>query len=266
MNKRLLYIDGLKGLAIFLVILGHMLQHYYSDSSYGVRLISSFHMPLFMFMSGYVCFKKSEWSMISKRAVQLLVPFFSYIVLNIVFWGIKTGVWHSLSESLVNTLLHPDYGLWFLWALFFISVLHIACKKLSSICRIKEWIVYGIVAIVLNAFVYIFNFKLFGFHWIAWYFIYYMTGIVWRNYDFKLDYNPEIYRKLLPSILITFFVMSLFFRMHNEAPSFYRWINLGSIFIILYRFLIGIAGIAVSLCLFRIYKSLSNKALCQWGG
>ncbi|ROT03695.1 hypothetical protein ED388_12660 [Muribaculaceae bacterium Isolate-007 (NCI)] len=49
------YIDCLKGFAIFLVVLGHVVQNYNLMDSWIFRIIYSFHMPLFMFMSGY-CF------------------------------------------------------------------------------------------------------------------------------------------------------------------------------------------------------------------
>lgn len=50
MNREL-FIDGLKGFAILLVILGHVLQYNYGglESSIAYRMISSFHMPLFFF-------------------------------------------------------------------------------------------------------------------------------------------------------------------------------------------------------------------------
>lgn len=46
----------LKGLEIVLVVVGHLIQMWYlqdsCDSSFAFRVIYSFHMPLFFFMSG----------------------------------------------------------------------------------------------------------------------------------------------------------------------------------------------------------------------
>jgi fucose 4-O-acetylase-like acetyltransferase len=52
---RILYIDILKLFAIFLVIWGHAIMHFQPDydQSYIFQTIYSFHMPLFMMMSGY---------------------------------------------------------------------------------------------------------------------------------------------------------------------------------------------------------------------
>lgn len=54
-SARLLYVDFLKGVAIALVVLGHSVQvlteDFYNDWLFNA--IYSFHMPLFMFLSGF---------------------------------------------------------------------------------------------------------------------------------------------------------------------------------------------------------------------
>lgn len=55
MKQRIDYIDRMKGMAIFLVVMGHvygMVFNQGEDITY--KWISSFHMPLFMFLSGLV--------------------------------------------------------------------------------------------------------------------------------------------------------------------------------------------------------------------
>lgn len=264
--KRLAYIDLLKGFTIYLVVLSHILQHYYSDYSYSVRLISSFFMPLFMFMSGYVCFQKKDWGLIKSRTVQLIVPFFSYIPISYLFYGFTNGYYGSFINYLYNIILYPDRGLWFLWALFFISILHIASVKISEFLKVSEYWIYGIIAIILNGIEYIFQIRLFGYHWIAWYFIYYVIGIIWRINDEKQNYSEKIYKRSMPYILVIFFCMSIFYKMHNEPPSFYYLINLGSLFTIFYRLIIGFMGIASCLCIFRIFERKIQKIiiLTRW--
>lgn len=49
------YIDRLKGFAILLVIMGHMyLFPMHPNDDFIFRIICSFHMPLFLFLSGFV--------------------------------------------------------------------------------------------------------------------------------------------------------------------------------------------------------------------
>lgn len=82
--KRYLIVDELKGFAIFLVVLAHVIQRNtltYLDNPIFL-IIKSFHMPLFMFLSGYVAFgrigQKPEW--LKKKFLLLIVPFFRGIL------------------------------------------------------------------------------------------------------------------------------------------------------------------------------------------
>lgn len=66
---RLKYLDFIKGFAILLVVLGHVIQ--FSDNSFDnnilFRYIYSFHMPLFMFTSGFAsCKQKNPYFIVNK--------------------------------------------------------------------------------------------------------------------------------------------------------------------------------------------------------
>lgn len=55
MTKRLEYIDALRGWAIFLVVFGHVLENSGYHSSHLFSFVYSFHMHIFMVISGFVC-------------------------------------------------------------------------------------------------------------------------------------------------------------------------------------------------------------------
>ena len=68
-KQRNLYLDIMKGISIFLVLLGHSIQYGSKISYVGSRLffndpvfklIYSFHMPLFALLSGYLFFYTIE--------------------------------------------------------------------------------------------------------------------------------------------------------------------------------------------------------------
>lgn len=54
MKQRLDYIDILRCVAIFLVVLGHVTNHSGYSDSFLSKILYSFHMPLFMCISGFV--------------------------------------------------------------------------------------------------------------------------------------------------------------------------------------------------------------------
>lgn len=89
-EERLSYVDAIKGFAIILMVLGHVLATTFSDwhlmdqrpaLSYLKHLIYSFHMPLLMLMSGFLFGRKpiSGWTsyvqVVAKKGVQLLIPY-----------------------------------------------------------------------------------------------------------------------------------------------------------------------------------------------
>lgn len=61
MKERILWIDELKGFTIFLVIIGHILiSRFLPQFQLFHTVIYSFHMPLFMFLSGIFSYKALE--------------------------------------------------------------------------------------------------------------------------------------------------------------------------------------------------------------
>ena len=100
-NKRIEWIDSLKLFAIFLVVWGHSMHLGWIREDYftGVDgLIYSFHMPLFMILSGFLSYKLSngdfDWK---KRFVNLIVPcitfgLFCFVIgiVNLNFWFLKS--------------------------------------------------------------------------------------------------------------------------------------------------------------------------------
>lgn len=92
MSKRIEHIDSVKGFAIFVVVVGHVIANFFESWSntlietpvalYWWRLIYTIHMPLMMFMSGFLFLSsrvqknpvlKVWWHKVSP----LLIPFFT---------------------------------------------------------------------------------------------------------------------------------------------------------------------------------------------
>ena len=124
-------LDCLKGVAIVTVVLGHTAQSaagpdFAQDLAF--RIIYSFHMPMFMFVAGMTMsfgllpssrdMPHHVASYIFKRAGRLLLPFFAWGLIQFV----RSGPAESVSAWLSGLLIEPDNGLWFLLALFEISV------------------------------------------------------------------------------------------------------------------------------------------------
>lgn len=107
------FVDNLKVLLIFLVVFGHLIERYIDTNItlMGIYLfIYSFHMPLFIFISGFLSKNTNKSKKIFFK--NLLIP---YIVLNI--------IWYSLAYIYTGKtnlpIIYPGWTLWFLLSLFF---------------------------------------------------------------------------------------------------------------------------------------------------
>ncbi|WP_254411882.1 acyltransferase family protein [Dyadobacter diqingensis] len=145
MKNRVAYIDHLKGISILLVVVGHFIQ-YNTIESKDSRLFSfiySFHMPLFMFISGYVAYLsinerifQNYSSFLLKKIRSLLVPFFAWPLLvdKLFFNG---NFQFNPYPRFLELMEDPRTGLWFLWYLFFLTIIYSAFLLISNHLRGK---------------------------------------------------------------------------------------------------------------------------------
>ena len=86
MKARIAYIDNLKGFAILLVVIGHIIQFLYCpdkfDSNIIFRFIYSFHMPLFVIVAGMFYKKKPIKDLVWGGIKTLIIPFYIVALLS----------------------------------------------------------------------------------------------------------------------------------------------------------------------------------------
>ncbi len=136
-GERALLPDLLRGFAIVLVVLGHCIQEgsgeayragqqYFDDRLY--QFIYSFHMPLFMMISGYLGWRgiagadgrSGRIRLLKKRAASLLIPVFAWTALDYARILIVNGLrGEPQPEALVFVYFYNALNnLWFLWAVW----------------------------------------------------------------------------------------------------------------------------------------------------
>ena len=135
MKERDRYIDFIKGIAILLVLWGHCIQYgTCSDAFFEnplFKFIYSFHMPLFMLISGYLFAISVErhtlWETISKRLLSMGVPIIVWSVIPDMILHISNGekiTFSSIRDSLTS--------LWFLWSVLILSIMVTVIEKCSK--------------------------------------------------------------------------------------------------------------------------------------
>lgn len=164
--KRDNYLDFVRGLAIVFVLWGHVIQYFivgygdfYADKTY--KMIYSFHMPLFMFISGYVFY----WSTSKRDAILLIKKRIFTLGRTMVLWGMVCWIISRgnllLRDPLTAILnLRTDiFSLWFLWSVLVSSIFVIVLNRLHGITAII-WLIVSIMLLYiipnpdLNLFVY----------------------------------------------------------------------------------------------------------------
>ncbi len=129
--------DILRGFAIILVVLGHCIQEgsgerfsaetlYFYDRLY--QFIYSFHMPLFMMISGYLSWgsmrradtDEKRIGLLKKRVATLLFPIFLWTAIDYVRVLITNYIrGDEQPQAIVFVYFYNAFNnLWFLWAVF----------------------------------------------------------------------------------------------------------------------------------------------------
>lgn len=184
--------------------------------------------------------------MIYRRFRQLMVPFFCWALINVLMYP----PYHI--NNFVNIVLYPDGSFWFLWVLFFISVIYCIGDWVSERTRVKQEIVIAVLCLVLVLLMVTADFRILGFQYIVYYSLFYSLGYYLHKYNKVVTSNSW----LLLALAIVWAVMAWFWNMH-KLPSFMSILPLsGALLQYAYRFVT--AAIAVYV-LFGVSPQLLNN-------
>ena len=203
--KRTLYLDAIKALAIFLVLLGHCCFYFdknLESSCYIHSTIYMFHMPLFMLLSGFFAessFKKSFWDMVRSKFTQLIIPVLTSSIIVCSFMFI-TGC------TTKNILAEFIGGNWFLKTLFvcyiFAYISNLLFKNNQFLAFIFSWIILIIVPV--------------SFLQINWMYLFFWMGIfLKKNIDFIINH-----RLFILKLSITLLIICTLVHFHYRIPNF----------------------------------------------
>mgnify|MGYP004509444485 CR=1 FL=1 len=218
-SHRLVWADSLKGVLIILVVLGHAIQVVLGQGCFDNHLwnlIYSFHMAAFFAVSGWLAYKGVgiTWGGLKmvcrKRCLQLLVPYVSWSIIS--FCISRVYSFHNFSAM----LLYPDRYFWFLWVLFWICILFSLSRYLSAKVKMDELWGVAIASIIMLVVMIRFDFRMFGFQFLAYYFIFYVLGYCMHRLDFLQFSNKNV----LMSLAVLWFLLAWSWNMH-KLPNWF---------------------------------------------
>ncbi len=145
-KQRNLNIDIIKGLAIFLVLWGHSIQYFsikgpdFFDNQM-FKFIYSFHMPLFMLISGYLFYfsanKRNLKSLLIAKLKSIGIPIITWGLIGSVLYIIKNVLYSNITLESLFIIASNFISLWFLWAVLACSIIVSIVEKLIKSYVIK---------------------------------------------------------------------------------------------------------------------------------
>lgn len=236
--ERIAYWDFVKFIAIYLVVWGHALYYFDHTHRLGknlVDLIYSFHMPLFMVVSGYFfqsSLKLNLKQFLSKKFRQLIVPVVSWTVLTCVYYHLFVHNPQYQEEIIGNS--------WFLKTLF-------ACYLVLYLLK-KNGIRNRFLLVIVFLFFIIPHFSFLQFNWL---FPFFVIGYLLRNHQNFFSNNS--YAVWVVMVVILFFICEWFDISRNAIDFNYVISNFIDL---LLRFLFSISLV---MAVIFICKSVCNK-------
>lgn len=276
MNKNklnLMEFSYLRAIGIFLVVLGHSFP-YIDDINlnfykYIHSLIYSFHMPLFIIISGFFAYKILNINSLNKykefilsKFKKLIVPYFTISLLTIPIKFLLNNFSERsivLSDVLIDIVFYPWNNpiifFWFIYVLFIIFVFSPLVVKLNKYFVLTIFLILSILPIK--------NIEILGISTILKYSIFFFIGVYIRDYyiknrnkllNFKLNNFNFILLILLPSIV---FILNINLYLNTKNI-------LSSIILNSFQLLKSLLGIYISFIIsIFIYNFRYKSKLCN---
>ncbi len=278
MSKRNIYIDLVKGIAIILVVFAHNIQcgsslylenKYFDDPIF--MLINSFHMPLFMLISGYLFYgticRHTFRENIKSRITKLIIPIFIWQTIFLLTANITNLTKGNEISSLSYQLQSYITAIWFLWSIFYNSIIVILINRYTK----DNIYIYIIISILL-----LFLPSKFDISRIVFMYPYFVTGYLYNK--FYRGYNIQdihLKSKFICIAILTILYISLYMLYKKEdyiyttGVSILKYIKqynpteiLDQLKIDYFRYLIGFIGSILSLLIIKLtYKRISSKII-----
>ncbi len=190
------HFDNIKALLIFLVVFGHMIEPLRNIELFEKTyfIIYSFHMPLFIFISGY--FARANTKGIKKLALLLIKYEVIYSVVFLILFGAGGDV--APSGTIFEMIIYALQPIWVLWFL-----LSLICWRFLLIAYEKHPIAIVIIISLIIGFNFIpFDFRVLSIGRTLSFFPYFLLGYLAKKKDFD-------FHRVLHNRTITFYLASL---------------------------------------------------------
>ena len=199
-TRKIEWLAVLQGFSMLLVVIGHVsLTNQPGDPSTPIAsgiewVIYSFHMPLFISISGwlfyYTCLGRDKHykDVLASKAKRLLIPFFVFTIVTMLLKAAFPELMHRVvdAQELIDTFVffrsNPLGEMWFIIVLFELMLLYPLYKFMT---KNKVTAVLGlIIAILLNTFTLPLSY--FNLQRVAYMLPFFVAGILCSKYEWQI--------------------------------------------------------------------------------
>ena len=266
-QNRIAYIDLCKYFAIFCVICGHVYQWTFPGDPYKesivFQFIYSFHMPLFMALSGLFLgksFTMHPLAFLKRRSIQLLLPVVSFSAAFVLLYNLFYT--RTMGADSMNYFTYLGGGwMWFLKYLFVCSVIAYASKKLF---RSDAWALLPVVALLFLTRSNVF--RLLPFLWLGYFIYKYKDALLGKHLRLTLCASLAVFAFFLYFWKGDYDAPIRF--LYLKHPVHFDWGNCWGTFV---RLGVGMSGSLFFIALFKALFPKSDSAsrlvsFCTAGG
>lgn len=258
-NKRIGYIDALRGFTMLLVVFAHVELFCfgigYSESLIG-SLFITFRMPMFFFISGYIAYKMVSWDsayfkkMVKKKGLVQIIP-------TLFFFYLYHCAWHGRSVTLFFT--NGPGAFWFTIVLFYMFMIYYVVMFLTRECKDGVADVILVIIAFLGALTYIGGMKYYNLESVpllcltnlSRYFEFFVLGVLCRKYveTFLRIISNDYVKAFLILAFLGVFIISW-----NQTIIRYSLIHVFNL-----EFTLRYLGLFIVFAIFYNYKNVFEK-------
>lgn len=243
--------DTLKGWLILSVVFGHFFSHdatHSAPSEAIANFIYSFHMPLFVFISGYF----SNNHKVIQGGVRILETYVVYQLIK--------GIW--LDYSILNLLIKPSPMLWYLFVLFFWRLIYAGMCRLGI--KVSVYLIISIVVLSIIAGFVPWIGRKFAFSRFIFFAPYFFLGILAQRTNIidaikkRVSSRTALYIMFVTALISCFFVVYPIIRYRVTFAGVVPYPTNMQFVSMIARFFSYIISIIVSVAFLRLF-SFENK-------
>lgn len=209
--KRLEYLDQMKGIAIFLMVMGHVLLFTFDVAECTLSNVFFINMPIFFYVSGYLLYKpintrQELFARLKHKAMRLLPPWIAVTV--VMAWVQKWDVFSTLCNFY-----------WFFYVLFLLTMILVLMDFLvfrhiaKAVCYSAALVIIPVAFAGLK-FIGLYNYYLPAHH-LCMYSVPFLLGWVCRKYGRVNTFMIENQWLYVVSIAALFFCWYKFSELNN---------------------------------------------------